>query len=155
MIFDWTAAQKLAEDCRARGGKVITTNGCFDILHVGHVSYLKAARQLGDLLLVGLNSDASVKKIKGPSRPINSETARSEVISALKSVDGACVFTEDTPIEWLRHIKPDIHVKGGDWDVAKMPETPVLAEWGGKVQTLPFIEGFSTTLIIDKMQGKT
>lgn len=155
MILTWSQAQKLADDCRARGGKVVSTNGCFDILHAGHVSYLAAARQLGDLLIVGINADASVRKIKGPSRPINSEDARAQVLSALRAVDAVCVFNEDTPVEWLKSIRSDVHVKGGDWDPSRMPETPVLAQWGGRVQTLPFVDGFSTTSTIQKMQGKS
>lgn len=155
MILTWPQAQKLADECRARGGKVVSTNGCFDILHAGHVTYLAAARHLGDLLLVGINADASVKKIKGPSRPINSQEARAQVLAALRSVDAVCVFNEETPVEWLKSIRSDLHVKGGDWDPARMPETPVLAAWGGRVQALPFVDGFSTTGTIKKMQGKT
>ena len=129
---------------------MVTTNGCFDLLHKGHVTYLAQARQMGDLLLVGINSDASVRKIKGETRPLNDEVARATVLAALRSVDGVCVFSEDTPVDWLRAIKPLIHVKGGDWDASKMPETKVLGEWGGRVQSAGFVPGYSTTGLIEK-----
>ena len=132
---------------------VVTTNGCFDILHRGHVEYLHAARQLGDLLIVGLNSDASVKKLKGPSRPLNDQNARAVVVGALKSVDAVIVFDEDTPVKWLQEVKPHIHVKGGDWDPKKMPETAVLERWGAKVVVVPYVDGYSTTKLIEKSRS--
>jgi glycerol-3-phosphate cytidylyltransferase len=152
-IYTWEEAAQLAQECKNRGGIVVTTNGCFDLLHKGHVEYLSAARQLGDLLIVGINSDASVKKVKGPSRPLNDETARAVVLGALKCVDAVCIFKEATPVEWLRVVQPNIHVKGGDWDPAKMPESPVLKEWGGTVKVLPYVEGFSTTGLIEKSKS--
>lgn len=149
----WDEAAALAEACRARGGTVVTTNGCFDLLHKGHVTYLQAARALGDMLIVGLNSDASVQRQgKGPGRPINDQDARATVMQALRCVDSVCLFDEDTPIEWLRRVRPAIHVKGGDYDASKMVETPVLAEWGGRVVTLPFVPGYSTSALIAKSQ---
>lgn len=149
----WPEAKRLADECKARGGIVVTTNGCFDILHRGHVEYLQSARQLGDLLIVGINSDASVKKIKGPERPINDETSRAVVLGALKPVDGVLIFDEATPVEWLKVLQPQIHVKGGDWDPKKMPETVILESWGAKVVVIPFVEGFSTTRIIEKSRS--
>lgn len=152
--LSWNEAKALVDNCKKAGGVVVTTNGTFDILHQGHVSYLHAARSMGDILIVGLNSDASVKRYKGPTRPINSETARAMVMAALRSVDAVCVFTEDTPVEWLQFLQPHIHVKGGDWDVQKIPETAVMAQWSGKVVAIPFVEGFSTTKIIEAAQGR-
>ncbi len=150
----WKEAQSKALACQKAGGIVVTTNGSFDILHQGHVSYLSAARGMGDLLLVGLNSDASVKRYKGESRPLNGQEARAYVLSALKCVDGVCIFEDDTPVEWLEMIRPQIHVKGGDWDVEKIPEAKVVATWGGKVHAIPFVDGFSTSSIIRSAQGK-
>lgn len=152
-FLSWSEARALSEACRARGGVVVTTNGCFDILHRGHVEYLQAARQLGDLLIVGLNSDASVKKLKGPSRPLNDQNARAVVVGALKSVDAVIVFDEDTPVKWLQEVKPHIHVKGGDWDPQKMPETAVLESWGAKVVVVPYVDGYSTTKLIEKSRS--
>lgn len=151
--LSWDEARAAAAACRERGGTVVTTNGCFDLLHRGHVTYLAEARQLGDLLLVAINSDASVAKLKGPGRPLNPEDARAIVLGALRAVDGVCVFSEPTPVEWLRAVRPHIHVKGGDWDPAQMPETPVLAEWGGHVKALPYVDGFSTTNLIAKSKA--
>jgi rfaE bifunctional protein nucleotidyltransferase chain/domain len=153
-LLSWTQALDLARATREAGGIVVTTNGCFDILHRGHVTYLQAARSLGDLLIVGINADASVRRLKGPSRPLNSEQDRGSVLSALRSVDGVCVFEEDTPVEWLRQLKPQIHAKGGDWDGKELPEEAALKEWGGRLQFIPFVEGFSTTSLIKKSQGK-
>lgn len=149
-IYTWEEATELAQNCRNNGGIVVTTNGCFDLLHKGHVEYLQAARQMGDILLVGLNSDESVKKIKGPSRPLNNEEARATVIGALKSVDAVCVFPQDTPVEWLKKVRPHIHIKGGDWDPVKIPEYSTLKEWGGTVKVVPYVEGYSTTGLIEK-----
>lgn len=148
--LSWDEARRLADACRARGGVVVTTNGCFDLIHKGHVTYLAAARSLGDLLLVAVNSDASVKAIKGPERPLNDEASRAFVLSALKPVDGVCVFTESTPLKWLEHIRPDVHVKGGDWKPETMPETPVVKSWGGRVVVIPYVDGASTTNLIAK-----
>jgi glycerol-3-phosphate cytidylyltransferase len=150
VILSWEDAAELAQNCRKQGGVVVSTNGCFDILHKGHVSYLHFARSQGDLLLVGINSDASVRANKGPTRPVNDELSRAYVLAGLKSVDGVCLFSEPTPVEWLRAVRPQIHVKGGDWDPATMPETPVLASWGGRVVMAPYLDGFSTTSIIEK-----
>ena len=150
-VRTWEEAAKMAELCRQASGRVITTNGVFDLLHRGHVEYLAAARQLGDLLLVGINSDASVKKLnKGPGRPLNPEEARAVVLAALRSVDGVCVFSEDTPLAWLSAVRPDIHVKGGDYRPEDLPETELLKSWGGKTMVLPFVAGYSTTSLIER-----
>lgn len=133
------------------GKKIVFTNGCFDILHVGHISYLSQARSLGDFLWVGLNSDSSVKKLKGESRPINSQEDRAIMLSSLSFVDAVTIFTQDTPIELISMIKPDIHVKGGDYSPEKLPEYPIVKQYGGKVEILPFVPNKSTTGIIQKI----
>ena len=130
---------------------IITTNGCFDIIHAGHVRYLKHAKELGDVLVVCLNSDESVQRLKGPTRPLNYQDDRAEVMSALSSVDYVVIFDEDTPIKVLDKIKPDIHVKGGDYTEETLPETAVIKQGGGKIQFIPFVEGRSTTNIINKI----
>jgi rfaE bifunctional protein nucleotidyltransferase chain/domain/rfaE bifunctional protein kinase chain/domain len=137
---------------RARGGTVVATGGCFDLLHPGHVETLRAARALGDCLVVCLNSDRSVRRLKGPSRPIVTEDDRAAVLSALECVDAVVAFDEDTPAEILRDLRPDVWVKGGDYAVADLPEAAVLAEWGGRAVVLPFVAGRSTTRLIEEAQ---
>jgi rfaE bifunctional protein nucleotidyltransferase chain/domain len=135
---------------QARGRKVVFTNGCFDLLHVGHVRYLQAARRLGDALVIAVNSDASVRRIKGPDRPINSERHRLEVLAALECVTWLCLFGEETPLRLIRKIVPDILVKGGDWPVEKIVGGDVVTERGGRVLTIPLVRGTSTTELIRK-----
>ncbi len=135
------------------GKQVVFTNGVFDILHVGHVRYLEAARALGDVLLVGVNSDASVRRLKGPTRPLNGENERAEVIAALGCVDAVCVFDENTPEELIRVVRPRVHAKGGDYaSPDALPETPLVRALGGEVHLLPLISGRSSTRIIEKLQ---
>jgi D-glycero-beta-D-manno-heptose 1-phosphate adenylyltransferase len=131
---------------------VIFTNGCFDILHIGHATYLYQAKKLGDFLWIGLNSDTSVKKLKGENRPIHSEHERAILLSCLYFVDAVTIFSEDTPIELLKQVKPNIHVKGGDYQAESLPEYSIIKQQGGDVKILPFVEGKSTTSIIQKMQ---
>lgn len=134
------------------GKKLVFTNGVFDILHAGHVRYLEQARALGDLLLVGVNSDASVKRLgKGESRPINPLEDRLAVLEALRSVDGALPFEDDTPERLIEELRPQIHVKGGDYDPEAMPETPLVRSYGGEVIILPLLQGRSTTAILDRL----
>ncbi len=130
---------------------IVFTNGCFDILHPGHLHYLNEAKELGDVLIIGLNSDASVKKLKGPRRPINDEIFRATMLLGLQSVDAVVIFDEDTPINIISIIKPAIHVKGGDYNIKELPEYSVVKEHGGRVQCLSFIEGYSSTDIINKL----
>ena len=144
------AAAREARRVQARGRKVVFTNGCFDLLHVGHVRYLRAARRLGDALAVGVNSDASVRRIKGPGRPINTERHRLEVLSALECVTWLCLFGEETPLRLIRKIGPDILVKGGDWPVEKVVGRDVVTARGGRVLTIPLVRGISTTELIRK-----
>lgn len=134
---------------RRRGGTVVATGGCFDLLHPGHVSVLQAARQLGDCLIVCLNSDESVRRLKGPARPLQNERDRATVLRALRCVDEVVVFGGDTPAEVLREIRPDIWVKGGDYAGIELPEAAVLAEWGGVAVTVPYQPGRSTSNLVE------
>ncbi len=133
------------------GGRVVFTNGCFDLLHPGHISYLRAARSLGDALVVGLNSDTSVRKLKGPFRPVIPETDRAIVLEALESVDAVVIFSEDTPVRLIRELKPAVYVKGGDYRIEDLPEAEVAAEIGAEVRILPFEPGYSTTALIERI----
>jgi glycerol-3-phosphate cytidylyltransferase len=132
---------------------VVFTNGCFDLLHPGHVSYLWAARSLGDALVVGLNSDASIKKLKGPSRPVVPEGDRALVLSALEPVDAVVVFGEDAPVRLMRELRPAVYVKGGDYRIEDLPEAKVAEEIGAEVNLLPFEPGYSTTALIERIKG--
>lgn len=135
-----------------RGRKLVFTNGVFDILHAGHVTYLAQARQLGDLLIVGINSDASVRGLgKGPDRPVNSQEDRMAVLEALRAVDGVVIFEDATPEGLIAALKPELHVKGGDYDPEQMPETPLVRLYGGEVVILPLLAGRSTTGILGRL----
>jgi len=137
---------------RQRKERVVFTNGCFDILHVGHSRYLAQARELGDALVVGVNSDRSVRGLKGETRPIVPEDERKEMLLALKAVDYVCIFDEDTPLNLIKEIQPDILVKGGDWPVEKIVGHEFVLQRGGKVLSLPYVEGASTTDIVNRIQ---
>ena len=132
---------------------IVFTNGCFDILHLGHLTYLSKARELGNFLWIGVNSDLSVKRLKGESRPVNSEEDRAILLASLLFVDAITIFSDDTPITLLELIQPDIHVKGGDYIAEKMPEYKTVTAYGGIVKILPFVEGKSSTSIINKIKG--
>ncbi|WP_218130231.1 D-glycero-beta-D-manno-heptose 1-phosphate adenylyltransferase [Lentzea jiangxiensis] len=138
------------ESVRRRGGKVVATGGCFDVLHTGHVRMLAAARALGDCLVVCLNSDQSVRRLKGEGRPVNRESERVEVLRALESVDDVVVFGEDTPENVLGRLRPDVWVKGGDYTADQLPETVVLRRWGGRTVVVPYHRGRSTTAILSR-----
>jgi rfaE bifunctional protein nucleotidyltransferase chain/domain len=146
---------QIAQRLRSQGKKLVTTNGCFDILHVGHVRILEAAREFGDELIVGVNSDDSVKRLKGPSRPVNSEADRAEVLAALKSVSYVWIFGEDTPVEFLKLVKPDVHVKGADYSPSQLAETPIVESFGGRVEILQLVPGKSTTNIVNRINACT
>lgn len=148
----YTIPSRIAE-AREAGWRVVFTNGCFDLLHPGHVSYLRAARALGDVLVVGLNSDASVKGLKGAGRPVVPEEDRAAVLTALGSVDAVVIFEENTPIRLMRELKPAVYVKGGDYRVEDLPEAEVAAEIGAEVRILPFEPGYSTTALIEKIRS--
>jgi len=132
--------------------KVVFTNGCFDLLHKGHVSYLKKASELGDILVVGLNSDASVRRLKGEDRPVNAQEDRATVLSALESVDYIVIFDEDTPENLIENIQPDILVKGADYKKEDVVGAEFVEKHGGKVELIDYLAGYSTTKIIDKME---
>ncbi len=131
---------------------IVATNGCFDILHVGHVRYLKKSKSFGDVLIVGLNSDKSVRSIKGEGRPINPEDDRAEVLCALESVDYVVLFDEDSPKDLLEIIKPNVYTKGADYTLKTLPEADVILRNNGWVEFIDFVEGKSTTKIIDKIK---
>ncbi|MDQ4096619.1 MAG: adenylyltransferase/cytidyltransferase family protein, partial [Actinomycetota bacterium] len=147
-IGDPPDAHALAAEVRARGGTVVATGGCFDVLHAGHVGMIKAARALGDCLIVCLNSDASVRRLKGPGRPRAPQADRAAVLLALECIDAVAVFDEPTPVEILERLRPHVWVKGGDYAGADLPEAPVLAQWGGQAVVVPYLEGRSTTRLL-------
>lgn len=150
-IIQRTDAALLTEKLKSQGRKIVLTNGCFDILHVGHVRYLNAARELGDCLIVGLNSDASVRQLKGASRPVNCEADRAEVLAGLACVDYVIIFDEQTAESLVAEIHPDIYAKGGDYSVDRLPEAKVVAAYGGQIALLPEVPGRSTTNLIQKL----
>ena len=135
---------------RMLGDKIVFTNGCFDILHPGHVHLLSASKQEGDRLIVGLNADVSVKRLKGETRPINNEQSRAIVLSALGDVDAVILFEEDTPLHLITALQPDVLIKGGDWEVSTIVGADVVRANGGLVKTIPYLKGHSTTAIIEK-----
>lgn len=142
---------RIRQDLQKSGKKVVFTNGCFDILHRGHVEYLQKAKALGDVLIVGLNTDASVKRLKGPSRPIVNQEDRAFVLSALSAVDYVCYFDDDTPYELIKAIVPDVLVKGGDWAVENVVGRDIVEGAGGVVKTIEFVPNRSTTSIIERI----
>ena len=148
----WEAVERRLESVRASGGRVVATGGCFDLLHIGHVSCLRAARRAGDALIVLLNSDASVRRLKGPERPVVTEGERAEVLAALECVDGVVVFDEDDPRAALGRLRPDVWVKGGDYGGAPMPEAELVRGWGGRVLLLPYLSGRSTTALLERAE---
>ena len=133
--------------------KLVFTNGCFDIIHKGHISYLSEAKKLGDFLVIGLNSDASVKILKGNSRPINNQEDRAYILDNLKPVDAVIIFDEDTPYKLIKEIKPDFLVKGGDWKEENIVGSDIVKEYGGKVISLSFLKNYSTTTILEKIKS--
>lgn len=135
-----------------QGQRLVFTNGCFDLLHVGHVRYLQEAKAQGDLLVVGVNSDASVRRLKGPTRPVQVEGDRAEILAALKSVDYAVLFEEDTPLKLIEQVQPNVLVKGGDWKIDQIVGGDFVQAHGGDVISLSFIDGKSTTNLISKAQ---
>lgn len=137
---------------RSQNRKIVFTNGCFDLLHVGHVRYLQEAKKLGDVLVIGVNSDASVKRLKGPTRPVQIEADRAEILAALGCVDYTVIFTEDTPEKLIEAVRPDILVKGGDWKIEQIVGSDFVLAHGGQVMSLQFVDGKSTTKLIEKAQ---
>ncbi|MCR4337089.1 MAG: D-glycero-beta-D-manno-heptose 1-phosphate adenylyltransferase [Candidatus Omnitrophica bacterium] len=140
---------------RSQGLTIAFTNGCFDILHLGHVRYLEAAKKKNRVLIVGLNSDASVRKIKGPTRPVNSQEARAGVLAALSCVDFVVIFKEHTPYKLIQTLEPDVLIKGADWKGKEVVGADVVKARGGRVELIKYVDGCSTTDIIKKIEGKS
>lgn len=151
-IIDRAALPELIMELKRQKKVIVFTNGCFDILHVGHVRYLQAAKQLGDILVLGLNSDTSVQALKGPTRPINSENDRAEVLAGLTAVDYIIIFAEITAENLIATVQPDIYVKGGDYVVDELPEAGIVRKYGGKIVLVPEVSGCSSTNVIKKIQ---
>ena len=152
MIIDRSDIKFLCELLRKNQKKIVFTNGCFDIIHAGHVKYLTQAKSFGDVLILGLNTDDSVRKLKGSNRPINSEADRSFVIDGLKAVDYVILFSESTAENLVAEIKPDIYVKGGDYNLDNLPEGKIVQSYGGQVKLIPLLEGRSTSNIISRIE---
>ena len=152
-MLDAEALAAFVRDARAAGKRIVFTNGVFDILHPGHLRYLQAARRHGDLLIVGLNSDASVRRNKGPERPINPEAERAEVLEALACVDAVSVFDDDTPADIIRRVQPDILVKGADWPADQIVGRDTVEARGGRVVRIAVEPGYSTTAILERIRA--
>ena len=150
-IKDFLSIKKEILEMKAKGKKIVFTNGCFDILHPGHTRYLWAARSLGDYLVVAVNSDRSVREIKGKGRPVMPQEHRTEVLAALSFVDGVVVFDQDNPLEVIRCLVPDILVKGGDWPEHKIIGADLVKGAGGEVKSIPLVSGCSTTAILERI----
>ncbi len=151
-IYTKHSIKPLCEKLRAAGKRLVTTNGCYDIIHEGHVAYLEKAASFGDVLIVGINADNSVRRLKGIQRPVVSEDERAEVIGAFRPVDYVLIFEEDTPVEFLEMVRPHVHIKGGDY-THQIVEASTVQKHGGRVEIVPFIPGHSTTDIIKKITG--
>jgi rfaE bifunctional protein nucleotidyltransferase chain/domain len=154
-ILDDAGLERFVGQARANGQRVVFTNGAFDILHPGHIRYLQAARSYGDVLIVGLNSDASVRRNKGEGRPINPEGERAEVLTALACVDAVSLFDQETPVDIIRRVQPDVLVKGADWPADQIVGRDTVEARGGRVVLEPVEQGYSTSTIIDKVRSST
>lgn len=152
-VLELPALLLKAEQWRSQGRRVVTTNGCFDLLHVGHLRTLLWARTCGDLLVVLLNSDRSVRALKGETRPLVEQAERAELLAGLECVDAVYIFDEDTPIQALQQLRPQVHVKGGDYQAEQLPETPVVRGFGGEVRVTPLIPGRSSSLLEARLRG--
>jgi len=149
-IVDMTTLQSRLHHWRAVGSRIVFTNGCFDILHPGHVELLAQCRDLGDYVVLGLNSDASVRKLKGPGRPVNDQLSRAVVLAGLSFVDAVIIFDEDTPLDLITQVRPDVLVKGGDYRASEIVGADIVRQNGGEVRIVQLVEGYSTTAIIAK-----
>ncbi|WP_173924182.1 D-glycero-beta-D-manno-heptose 1-phosphate adenylyltransferase [Agromyces sp. Marseille-P2726] len=154
-LLDAATVHEQIDRHRADGQRVVFTNGCFDVLHVGHTTYLKQARELGDVLVVGVNSDDSVRRLKGPARPVNSAEDRAGLLAALEWVDYVTVFDEDTPIALIERLRPDVYVKGGDYSPEMLAETPVVEAYGGEVRLVDYVPDHSTTALVERIRSTT
>ena len=152
-IVDLVGIKRLCNIWRMKGDRIVFTNGCFDILHRGHVEYLQEAAALGDRLIIGVNTDASVRRQgKGPDRPLNDQDSRAKVLAALRLVDAVVIFEEDTPLDLIGSILPDVLVKGGDWSEDRIVGADVVRKNGGTVQSLKLVNGFSTTALVERIR---
>jgi rfaE bifunctional protein nucleotidyltransferase chain/domain len=154
-IIAWDKLPEWCKAFRATGKKLVVTNGCFDILHLGHVTYLESARNLGNGLLVGVNGDEAAWQLKGPGRPVNAEADRAAVLAALASVDGVCIFAEKTAVKFLAAAHPDVYAKGGDYklDTLNQDERRMVEQAGGKIVIIPMVPGKSTTAVLEKISS--
>lgn len=150
-ILSKEALKPRLDDLKRTGKTIVFTNGCFDILHVGHVRYLREAKKLGDILVLGLNSDTSVRGLKGDKRPLVPQDERADVLAALEAVDYVTIFEEATPLQLIEYLRPDLLVKGGDWSADAIVGADVIKAWGGRVVVAPLIEGRSTTNVVEKI----
>ena len=150
-IMSWTFAQSTVRAWQAEGKKVVFTNGCFDLLHFGHIHYLCAARDLGDKLVLGLNNEESVRRLKGEHRPIQDEVTRAHALAAMHFVDAVVFFAEDTPWELISVLRPNVLVKGGDYEKTKIVGAEMVESYGGNVEVIPFVEGYSTSRLEEKI----
>jgi rfaE bifunctional protein nucleotidyltransferase chain/domain len=153
LLLDAAGLERFVREARAAGRRIVFTNGVFDLLHPGHVRYLQAARAHGDLLIVGLNSDASVRRNKGPERPINPEAERAEIVAALACVAAVSIFDDDTPADIIKRVQPDVLVKGSDWPADQIVGRDTVEARGGRVILAPVEQGYSTSAIIDKARS--
>jgi rfaE bifunctional protein nucleotidyltransferase chain/domain len=153
-VYTTDTLQSQIAEWRKDNQKIVFTNGCFDLLHLGHVDYLAKARDLGDKLIIGLNTDASVSRIKGPSRPIKDQNSRATILAAMEFVDAVIFFDEETPIDLITWVKPDVLVKGGDYTLEGIVGHEIVLEKGGEVKTIPFVEGYSSSKLIEKITQK-
>ena len=151
-IHDRQSFARSCAACRASGQSIVFTNGCFDILHRGHLDYLSRAASLGNILVIGVNTDASVRRLKGDSRPINNEQDRILALASLLFVDAVCLFDEDTPAEIIEEVKPDVLAKGGDYTLDRIVGAQEVLARGGRVEIIPFLDGYSTTSLIEKIR---
>lgn len=153
MLINRNDAENFCDELKVRGNKIVFTNGCFDIIHAGHVRYLTTAKNFGDVLIVGLNTDESVRRLKGDSRPINNQFDRAEVLLGLKTVDHVIFFGEQTAENLIAQVKPNVYVKGGDYTLETLPEAKIVQKFGGRVELVNLVEGHSTTNIVEKILG--
>ena len=151
MLIDRNIAAQFCEELRQQGKRIVFTNGCFDIIHAGHVRYLTTAKNFGDVLIVGLNTDESVRRLKGATRPINNQNDRAEVLLGLRAVDHVIFFGEKTAEILISEVKPDVYVKGGDYTLETLPEAVIVQSYGGRVEFVDMVAGRSTTSVIEKI----
>ncbi len=151
MVLDRSVLTLLCEQLRQQGKRIVFTNGCFDLLHFGHVQYLEQARRLGDVLIVGVNTDVSVRRLKGDRRPLRSQQERAALVAALKAVDFVTLFDEDTPEVLIAQLRPDVLVKGGDYRPEQIAGASLVRSWGGEVVVLPYVSGYSTSGIVQEI----